>query len=139
MTPDLATLIERLEKATGPDKILDCAIHYDALGFCRHVNLDETGAQSDTGFTCAQCGADSWGNKGNLGQRLYESVPTYTASIDAALTLVKDDSWTIADHDDNGKYFAMVGDHECLGANPAIALCIASLRARLELTKGVRS
>jgi hypothetical protein len=66
--------------------------------------------------------------------------PAYTASIDAALTLVPQGwEWSY----DSASFDAFVGDYsgsflveadkECHGANknPAIAICIAALRARL--------
>lgn len=80
-------VIAALGKATGPDRELDAAIFYDLLGHCRHANKVRSGAQSDTGFDCPDCGADSWGNTGPTGQRLHHTVPAYSASIDAALTL----------------------------------------------------
>lgn len=89
-----ADLITRLESADGPSRELDAAIA-TLLGICLHPNTIYTGAQSDTGFSCADCGADSWGNRSKDGhnRRLHDQVPTYTASIDAALTLVPE-GWT---------------------------------------------
>lgn len=90
---DLSGLIERVEAGVGPDRSIDAAIYHDLLGFCRHANQERTGAQSDTGFDCMDCGADSWGNKSRkggypAGQGLHDSAPRYTASLDAAMTLV---------------------------------------------------
>ncbi len=96
---DLSELIERIEAASGPDREIDHAIYHDLLGFCRHLNKKRTGAQSDTGFDCLDCGADSWGNKSReggypAGQGLHDSAPRYTASIDAAMTLVPE-GWIV--------------------------------------------
>jgi hypothetical protein len=87
----LEGLRDRLAKATGPDRDIDKAIHGELLGKCLHPRTTWSGAQSDTGRTCDDCGADSWGNRGGDGQRLHDSVPAYTASIDAAVTLVPTD------------------------------------------------
>lgn len=85
---DLLELAARVEALTGPDRELDANIHYDVLGWCRHTNTKRSGAQSDTGFDCLDCGADSWGNKSKRGQKLHDVLPAYTASLDAAMTLV---------------------------------------------------
>lgn len=113
----LSALIERLEKATGPDRELDLAI---ALAVCPNVLV----AKRDT-LTGALRDYTYW---------------EYTASIDAALTLVPPE-WMWALHGGKGS---------CLGAqlnlpdvetpeveifvddaaSVAIALCIAALKAR---------
>lgn len=98
-------LIERLEKATGPDRELD-----NLIWFWLGQPLPDD---------CADCPA------------------RYTASLDAALTLVPEScSWAcgysrLVPH--NAKVYvegtgAFIG--EC-DSNRAIALCIAALRARM--------
>lgn len=92
-TEAVSGLIERIEAGGGRCRAIDATIYHDLLGFCRHANKERTGAQSDTGFDCMDCGADSWGNKSRkggypVGQGLHDSAPRYTASIDAALSLV---------------------------------------------------
>ncbi len=82
----LLALAEQSEQAAGPDRVLDDKIH-GALGYCLHPHTERSGAQSDTGFTCTTCGADSWGNKGPRGERLYGSTQPYTSSLDAAVML----------------------------------------------------
>jgi hypothetical protein len=82
----LLDLAHRCEQAAGPDRVLDDKIH-GALGYCLHPHTERSGAQSDTGFTCTTCGADSWGNKGPRGERLYGSTQPYTSSLDEAITL----------------------------------------------------
>lgn len=107
------SLIERLEKATGPDRGLDLDIKFAMAGL-----------RSIGGYRAVKI---------STGERVEVDYlsPDYTGSIDAALTLVPEGSpWTVADHDDNGKFFAMVDDCEVLGATPAIALANAALRAR---------
>lgn len=60
-------------------------------------------------------------------------APRYTASLDAALALVPDGvSWQVtARVKEDGDFFADVDiQHECRSAaTPALALCIAALRA----------
>lgn len=107
-------LIERLEKAMGPDRELDGAI------FC----------------ACVPRMAECWPHWSK--QERLNMPPRYTSSIDAALTLVPtidgerldwlvgfDDDVAIADvsrpHDER-KFQP--------GSMPAIALCIAALKAR---------
>jgi len=98
---DLSALIARLEVATGPDRAIDWEIHLrDGLN-----------------------GVGSYGGH-----------PAYTESIDATLTLVPDNwSWRVGNLP-SGRGFADLGTQKSLqgieGATPAIALCIAALRAR---------
>lgn len=148
-----AELIAALEKATGPCRELDAAIFYDLLGHCRHANKVRSGAQSDTGFDCPDCGADSWGNTGPTGQRLHHTVPAYSASIDAALTLVPANAlWGVKALWDQGPdanggpkaYRGSVDVYEVrdglfwkdnylsLAPTPVLAIVIAALRAQQE-------
>ncbi len=126
------TLIERLEKAAGPDRELDGDIAMATGPWTKY----------DLGDNCWQ-----WRFNGvNFGTH----PPHYTSSLDAALTLVPAHSAWAAEHDAGfGKStkrlpFAFVsiqddrldhmspknpqhiGRHDC----PAIALCIACLKAR---------
>jgi hypothetical protein len=60
-------------------------------------------------------------------------LPRYTASLDAALTLVPPWSWRVGNLA-SGRAFADLGTQKSLqcieGATPALALCAAALRAR---------
>jgi hypothetical protein len=111
-------LIARLEAATWPDRTLDAYIKAAAEGF------DPTGKTliEVKTFTGAA----------------HELVPAYTASIDAALTLVPEGA-------DVEVYFSprekphrrgcvvlTIGRqaYEAHAVTPALALCIAALRAR---------
>jgi hypothetical protein len=90
--PDLHSLRASIAAATGPDRELDTEIHALA-GFCLHPRdqWKRSGAQSDTGFTCKLCGADSWGNLGKNGERFHDVVPSYTdpAYIGAVIGLIR--------------------------------------------------
>jgi hypothetical protein len=126
---DYAGLIERLEKASGPDREVDAAIMYAEI---------ERGA----GMTVARI------------PELTETASYYTSSIDAALTLVPE-GWPIdqlswwprvpQNYEDQRvcrvKIIALrpdgFADKECFHAvakSPAIALCIAALKARAALS-----
>lgn len=107
-------LIERLEKVVAPDRELDRLI-WDA--------------------TNGRGGVDEW----TVGQI---DAPAYTASIDAALTLVPDGlNYVLKARNPGAKSEARVGglqggfyikdgEHSC----PAIALCIAALKARAAIS-----
>jgi len=101
----LTALIEMLEKATGPAYALDCEIED-----WRYALL-------------------GWGKP--LGQRI--TPPAYTASIDAALTLVPEgDGWHLdtARMADGTVYRCVVGPSMAAWAKtPALALCVAALNA----------
>lgn len=88
---DLAQLKQRVNAASGPDREIDAALATGLVGWCLHPlgRQRDDSVQSDTGRTCLDCGADSWGNTGTTGQRLHDPVRPYTASLDAALALVE--------------------------------------------------
>jgi hypothetical protein len=110
-------LIERLEKATGPDRELDLAIG-EAVGEANH-----SGPAFHRPFR--------------------EWARHYTASIDAALTLVEHLHWQVEDFNLDRTFRAQIAEQtmtkfgpavgiraRAKGATPAIALCIAALKAR---------
>jgi hypothetical protein len=133
----LLGLAERCEQATGPDHPgLDTDIH-EAVGNCVHRETEYYQVQSDTGFTCKACRKDTYGF----------AIPKYTASLDAAMTLVpeSDDSravfWRLGNDGEGGN----PGDFKAevliastfaakqfvgLADTAALALCAAALRAR---------
>ncbi len=114
----MKNLIERLERATGPDRDLDIAIG-EAVGAADH------------GWPAYHRPFKDWAKH-------------YTASIDAALTLVPEGfRWKLG-YSKNVPCVASVVDYriqmapnvgsfdaEC-DSNHAIALCVAALRAREE-------
>ena len=125
--PALAALVERLEQATGPDRGLDAEI---ALA----VGAAPAGAFRP----CAALDPGIFGT----GPYTMWTAPDYTASLDAALTLVPADmDWLQFVSDPSGTGWE-VGKFApglerlsfkaegVTGGLIAIALCIASLRAR---------
>jgi hypothetical protein len=115
-THTLADLIARLEAATGPSRELDFWCWW--WGKAVH-----DGQPPDADYAAA-----------NIRRA---DAPLYTASIDAALTLVLDDAcWTISvprQPDMSGRrYWASLRSNHpgARGSTPAIALCIAALKAR---------
>lgn len=121
-------LIERLEKAEGPDRELDYAI--EAV---MHPWLAE-------GSYRRLAGDNGWHSptppiKG--GDKI-ASARDFTASLDAALTLVPEGRWWVLNSGvQSGAARAQVDagtawqSYEAHGATPAIATCIAALRARM--------
>lgn len=110
-------LIEALEKAEGPGIVFDaeiyCATHDDCERDGRAVIL----RCSDTGH-----------------KKTKFAPPAYTSSIDAALTLVPDGyRWLVHGSRHGGKPGATmgIGKHSFVSEHkfPAIALCIAALKA----------
>lgn len=116
-------LIERLEKATGPNRELDQDI------------WDMVGSNEDSSI------AD--------GARLIRHAPSYTSSLDAALTLVPENHrWTLCGEEVEGDgNIRKPSAHVSMflsnyapnrfkeGATTAIALCIAALKARMAVTE----
>ena len=108
-------IIKRLENVTGPDRELDEAIHILITG-------------KPTKYSCEHCGT--------TGMWFPQS---YTVSIDAALTLVP--QGMVAGVTTEGRAIVTMphnywendfaGGFCETGATPAIALCIAALKAHL--------
>lgn len=131
-------LLDALDAAAGPDIELDLAIAISLTGWCEHKNLKDTGCQSDTGFTCRDCGADSWGNTGPTKQKLHAKLPAYTASLEAIFGLAEKlapHGRLMVERDHGGDGWAMVQltvnsmRSMAFGKTPAIALCAALLDA----------
>lgn len=140
-------LIAALEKAEGPSRELDRDIH-ESAGQCAHRESKywciEDGNDFDSGFDCVKCGSsEAWEIE----------VPKYTASLDAALTLVPEGcdfgfevehvfggpcvyarcqpgSW-IAPVDDPRELVTIQRDTQAAAARMIpVAICIAALKAR---------
>lgn len=117
---DLAALIERLEKAEAGSRELDAEI-----GAWLEANA---GDDHGPGSNYHQSRQKTWmGVKGWEWRR-------WSTSIDAALTLVPDGrKWTVGCRlGPQGGYVTTLSEmKQCwYGATPALALCIAALRAR---------
>jgi hypothetical protein len=143
----IADLVARLEKASGPDRELDADIAIavfatvnteDDLVYARKRSPGNDATHPGHYFIKSRSGAQA------------HSAPHYTASVDAALTLVPE-GWRFdisnraptphagRAYIHNGELiYAGVGGtrnpryqaFENTAASPAIAICIAALRAR---------
>ncbi len=105
------TLIEKLEAATEGSRELDLKI-----GQATHRGMRGRVP-------------NYWAD--NL--RLMGQLPEYTTSIDAALTLVPEGTeWILLTVPEEGGYGAGVGESmwNSFALTPALAICIAALRAR---------
>ena len=124
----LAELIARLEVATAGSRELDIAV-YEAIGW-RRKQFSKT--------------APTWLCPPDDGKRIaiepFNLLPCVTTSIDAALTLVpggyawmvrKSQPWDDA-HPYHSAYVQLTesDDNYSISATPALALCIAALKAR---------
>lgn len=121
----LSDLIERLEKATGPDREMDedivRALYPDCI-----IQIYVVGDEDKTVFHAEPL----------VPNKSY--VPLYTSSIDAALTLVPEGyGWSLYGGFSPNRPCACLSDTgrsddlvDAFGATPAIAICIASLKAR---------
>lgn len=121
MTP--TELIAALEAATGPSRELDgeIALAVNAVP----VNY------SRRGVATASARAEWWDDSR---ETCWWSAPHFSASLDAAMTLVPDKMGWEMDNWPQGKmlyHAAIRGGHGLSNATSAIALCIAALKARL--------
>ena len=128
----MTDLIKRLEEATGSDRELDADIAL-LVGYRRK------GAKSTIGISDGYVWAEP-GEQFSYGTR----PPSYSSSLDAALTLVPEGCGAKIHYDTAYKGYAAAsvfptreGEGHELAANvgmdkrtPDIALCIAALRAR---------
>ena len=114
MSEEIGDLLARLRAATNPDRWLDVEI-------ARAVGADLGHAAGMHDALLAQP---------------YSPVRRYTASVDAALTLVPEGcDWSVDGFAGSGRgqaYLVTKDDDEIerQGATPALALCIAALEAR---------
>lgn len=134
-------LIERLENAMGPDREIDLATHVaiypdgdiaKLMQFRRGFDHKE-GMAWDIHHGGSVC-FEKWTADGRCPYNGGYPLPAYTASFDAALTLVPEGwiwdvassgaAWIMPPDDLEGQL--VVGGIE----NPVIALCIAALKAR---------
>lgn len=146
MIDALTSLIERLEKATEGSRDLDWAIDcilkpWHAGCQCEYWTVDNNDLYGIRWFSEEK---QKW---------FPDHLPTYTDSIDAAVELVPD-GWQISrfetkdtsrkhhfdlahvtpNLDNDGGWASCPTREASRAATPAIALCIASLRARLALS-----
>jgi hypothetical protein len=149
---DLADLIARLQAAEGPDRGLDAEIaaaiqrvpewpKYTHLPGC---TFDFVPDERDAGWVSVYVTSPD-GRQRN--PEHCRPVPAYTASIDAALSLVPDGlPWEVGAFGDRATKFAATvfnADHTCPperyqieAPTPALALCIACLKARVAASDG---
>ena len=112
-------LIRRIEKAAGPDRELDVEIAL-AIGW----RLDQSEPR------------DRWWEPDR--SHYLDEPPEFTASMDAAMTLLKDEWIRLAFGAANGCVVAhldypngpMVDLYSGVGSSAALALCAAALKAR---------
>ncbi|NBC37328.1 hypothetical protein GTZ99_12285 [Novosphingobium sp. FSY-8] len=134
------TPIERIEAATGPDRELDCLI-------AAEIGLHIDGCRHSISEMLTMFGIGSLVETSMSNNSVLKTIPSYTVSIDAALTLLPE-GWAIdrlnmwpgapsccdvvGTHDHNGGRWHNFSDGEARGkaATPALALCAAALRAR---------
>lgn len=115
---DLLILAERVESATGPDRELDGQI----------AEIAEPWRVAQT--RCIREADGAWGHIDD--KLLFQAIPAYTASLDAAMTLVPE-GWgysicplsTLLTRRAHGRDESIMGR----GATPALALTVAALKA----------
>jgi hypothetical protein len=129
-------LIARLEAATGPSRELDCLIGATGIVW---KDLTEEELQTVLASITREHGTDEDGNQYST---LSDACPHYTASVDAALGL-KPDGMTVELAEAYGpgrtdwsatvtprKEYGSPVFYRAHASSPALALCIAALRAR---------
>lgn len=128
---NITNLIERLEKATGPDREIDALIH---------VMLGASGFDSEWRYDTFKENISSWAFRNEIGRVCANyKIPHYTASIDAALTLMPNVRWIwCVWHEYGSRHGAMIkapdlSQWTCVAPSPAIALSIVALKARASL------
>lgn len=135
MTTNLHALLERLEDATGPDRELDALIALALDGAVGIVRASAEGRPNEPFLTQSADGEE-------------DALEGYTASVDAALALVERvlPGWRVALNSDPHRVplwsaqLKKSGDdwklHGETAPIPALALCIAVVRAEIALREG---
>ena len=122
---DLLALADRVERfdPSGP---------YD-IARDKERELNEAIAAAAGIPATVEVGHEALGNYRKVPARL----PAYTASLDAAATLVpKDYDWAVFHTNGGLTIHAWCGSREdVFGGSPALALCAAALRARAEIAR----
>lgn len=129
MAAEIEKLIERLEKATGPDRELD--------GLIAAATNKDPKCKIEGHHWYFWVDDEELGENCTAGWMLGGEVPEFTKSIDAALTLVPEGQFVNALNQHQNVWRAEVGNairsykgRSAIPANsPAIALCIACLKA----------
>lgn len=126
MSDDLLELAARCEAATGLDRELDCAIG---------VAIGRFFTEPNKGWPERLDYVERRGDVANYpGHGFDQLVPRYTASLDAAMTLVPEGTRLQYQNfgDIGGRHMWLVSPNERFvsAAPPALALCAAALRAR---------
>jgi hypothetical protein len=134
------------EKAEGPDREYDLAIKLasEPNGDIARIVKERRGFDRKLGmawdlYASAVC-FEKHNERGDCFFNGSYPLPAFSASLDAALTLVPEGKeWNLHRvHDDynRGKvyFYACIDEAQVhYGATPALALCVAALRARAEI------
>lgn len=122
-------LIKQLEKATGPSRRMDSLIGRSLETMPTEPFKTKAPFSKLEGMYWVLGRKDT--ASGPTEERWSKNPPLYTSSLDAALTLVPVDTeqWDIC-MDTYPIACVGRGENGSKGANPAIALCIAALKAR---------
>ncbi len=134
----MTDLLTRLEQAKEGSRELDAEIHCHV-----HKGQRMTHPKLPRGYTMTDLGNKARNENRARSQFIHSDrgpAPHYTTSLDAALTLVPPNhEWSAGNDAENQKGWAKVGkevwdenfdEYVVVSATPALALCIAALRAR---------
>jgi len=134
------SLIERLEKASGPDRELDLAIQLEVFpnGEIASLTQYRRGFDGLAGMAWGiyHGGSVAFEKRDDQGRCFYNGgyqLPHYTSSLDAAMTLVPSEYKVDAQRTNSDGYacvWGFAGNRSVRAATPALALCIAALKAR---------
>ena len=132
------TLIERLESAKTGSRELDAEIVVKAgYGLPSPIGDENPVLRLPSEYDLSRnCVDGQYWLEQRSGMSL-RTAPSFSTSIDAALTLVPEDwSWSVDDYQGTCKaHLDKLADgkaaiFDCFCATPALALCIAALKAR---------
>jgi hypothetical protein len=137
LSAGLLDLAARCEAAGKPSKALNREIAL-AVGWVRQTP-SEARRSNPAWFHPDDCRDGHVLMDSLHGTTMWREPLDYTASLDAAMTLVPD-GWHFSLHANGGDLsraavygFAPKPDDWCYGATPAVALCAAALRARAQV------
>ena len=128
MTPERTAIIARLEAATGPDRELDTDIW---------LMVEPEATRKISHYVHIASGTPQTLDETRRGDGRLITVPNFTGSLDAAMTLVPEGYWWglhMLGSKDGGFSAAVLPEDTHMewhrGATAHLALCIAALEAR---------
>lgn len=131
---DLSALADEIERLDGPSRHADTQIAILLDPDAQHIIGYESGPFPRKPIYGPRSSFWDWARDTSIEPPVFMAVPEYTASLDAAMTLVPEGfDWAVFRTNGGLTVHAWCGYRDdVFAATPALALCAAAIRARSE-------